>query len=187
MFTHSHYSYIFYSTVCCLSPRYACCSAAWHQPRPTFSCAARSAGNFCASTHVHPRTPQSATAVLRATATKDEAASLVGPYCNCGWQLSVLPNRTFSSDRVIFANFVSYISAQDRPKFRAHFAQPASAQISENIARNSDSGQLPGRTLRRAGGRAHRRTYWYYAMDTPYMYVCPRLSLVSQRQHTTLL
>ena len=141
MFTHSHYSYIFYSTVCCLSPRYACCSAAWHQPRPTFSCAARSAGNFCASTHVHPRTPQSATAVLRATATKDEAASLVGPYCNCGWQLSVLPNRTFSSDRVIFANFVSYISAQDRPKFRAHFAQPASAQISKNISRNSGTGQ----------------------------------------------
>ena len=141
MFTHSHYSYIFYSTVCCLSPRYACCSAAWHQPRPTFSCAARSAGNFCASTHVHPRTPQSATAVLRATATKDEAASLVGPYCNCGWQLSVLPNRTFSSDRVIFANFVSYISAQDGPKFRAHFAQPASAQISKNISRNSGTGQ----------------------------------------------
>ena len=59
-----------------------------------------------------------------------------------GWRLSVLPNRTYSSDRVIFANFVSYISAQDGPKFRAHCAQPASAQISKNILRNSRSGQV---------------------------------------------
>ena len=40
-----------------------------------------------------------------------------------------------------FAIFVSYICVQDGPKFRAHFAQPASAQISENIARNSGTGQ----------------------------------------------
>ena len=59
-----------------------------------------------------------------------------------GWRLSVLPNRTYSSDRVIFANFVSYISAQDGPKFRAHFAQPASAQISKNISRNSGPSQV---------------------------------------------
>ena len=42
-----------------------------------------------------------------------------------------------------FAIFFSYTCVEDGPKFRAHFARKAaSAQISENIARNSRSGQV---------------------------------------------
>lgn len=52
-----------------------------------------------------------------------------------------------AGDKTKFAIFVSCTCVQDGPKFRAHFAQPASAQISENIARNSDSGQVAGRVV----------------------------------------
>ena len=78
----------------------------------------------------------------------DEAESLPRP-----WHLRLAPTASTPAVSEVsvdvvkegrktkFAIFVSYICVDDGPKFRAHFAQLASAQISENIARNSDSGQ----------------------------------------------
>ena len=138
--------YLYYPTLLyALSPPCACYSAASRKRRqPSFV-------PPCIHGHL------SLTPVLNAATTTKEGHALccrraclkvegaLGPLVLTvtvvGWRLSVLPNRTYSSDRVIFANFVSYISAQDGPKFRAHCAQPASAQISKNILRNSRSGQ----------------------------------------------